>query len=119
MSAFLYVYIRTTALTTHILHKNFPKTYFVKGYSSVLKYRFLNKLFINICSLRSAEMDLQKCWRKSAYFFKKQNRKKTDEKQIMFKSALSSQDLFIELNLRLSFDLISKNNMTKILKQPS
>ena len=53
-SAFLFVHIRTNQTVTYWT-KVFPKKFFVKGYSSISKYRsyrsytkFLNKIFINI-----------------------------------------------------------------------
>ena len=53
-SAFLCVHIRTNQTVTYWT-KVFPKKFFVKGYSSISKYRsyrsytkFLNKIFINI-----------------------------------------------------------------------
>ena len=52
---------------------------------------------------------------------RKRNYKTAEEKahRILCKFSLSSQHSFLELNLRLIFDLICINNFTKILKQPS
>ena len=51
---------------------------------------FSRKTFVPYVSLVSADMDLQKCGEKSAYFFtEKQKRKKTDENQIMCKFTLT------------------------------
>ena len=67
----------------HILDKSCAKKIFCKGYSLILKYRSFRSYtkFLSKCNcLLSADMDLQKCGRKSAYFFKeKQKRKKTDK----------------------------------------
>ena len=104
MRFFILIFIKSiSALTrmSHKLDKSFPKKMFCKGGTAlfwnialVVYTQSIWSKFLSICnSLLSADIDLQKCAWKSAYFFtekqtRKKKRTKTGEKRILCKFVL-------------------------------